>query len=160
MDSPIQELFEFIMSNVWVLVIIAGFIFNTIKRFNSGDSEPTTQVPLPKQFNPFDQETKQEKEVAYESTYKNDAEPEVVPDSNVSNPFYDRYLELQQKGTYSEKGNVTEDIEEPVLTISKPIDTTEPKVIKNFSTNKVVEGIIWSEILGPPRAKRPFQTRR
>jgi hypothetical protein len=27
---------------------------------------------------------------------------------------------------------------------------------QNFNKNKVVDGIIWSEILGPPRAKKPF----
>lgn len=158
MESLLQGIFDLIMSNAWILIIIIGFVLNTFKRFNSGQKEPTTQIPLPKQFNPFDQEPKQEKK-AFEVETKYDyeeIEPEVVSDSQVPNTFYERYKELQQEGTYSE--TVNEDVE-PAITVIKPTATTQHKEIKNFSKNKVVEGIIWSEILGPPRAKRPYRTR-
>ncbi|WP_010678170.1 hypothetical protein [Bacillus timonensis] len=159
MESPLQGLFELIMSNAWILIVIIGFVFNAFKRFSSGEKEPTTQIPLPKQFNPFDQEQKPEKEkVEVETKYEFEVlEEEEVSDASVPNTFYERYQELQQKGTYSE---TTSEEMEPSLTVIKPTETTQHKAIKNFSKNKVAEGIIWSEILGPPRAKRPYQSRR
>ncbi|MFS0822654.1 hypothetical protein [Bacillus sp. 1P02SD] len=160
MDSPINELIDFIMSNPLILIVIFGFFINAFKRFASGKKEPTTQIPLPKQFNPFDQEPKPEKK-DYQAETKYDyiePAPEMVSDSHVPNTFYERYQELQEKGTYNE--TTTQD-EEPIQTIIKPLEvTSQHKAVKSFSKNKVVEGIIWSEILGPPRAKKPYQTRR
>ncbi|MEH7379907.1 hypothetical protein V7138_05440 [Bacillus sp. JJ1533] len=159
MDSLIQNLIELVMSNAWILIIILGFVFNTFKRFNADEKEPTPQIPLPKQFNPFNQERKTEKEeYQVETKYDdNEFESKEGSDTQVPNTFYERYQELQQKGTYNE--TTTE--EEPALTVIKPsLATRENKAVKGFSKNKVVEGIIWSEILGPPRAKRPYQTRR
>ena len=158
MESPLQDLINFVMGNAWILIIIIGFVFNTFKRFNSGESEPTTPVPMPKQFNPFDQERKPEKdEYQVETKYEAELEPEEIPNTQVPNTFYDRYLELQQQGTYTE--TITEE-EEPVLTVIKPTASRETSPAKTYSRDKVVEGIIWSEILGPPRAKRPYQIRR
>ncbi|MEH7224513.1 hypothetical protein V7112_11960 [Bacillus sp. JJ1566] len=160
MDSPIEGLIKFIMANPIILIIAFGLFINAFKRFASGKKEPTTQIPLPKQFNPFDQEPKPEKEdhqVETKYDYE-EFESENGSDSHVPNTFYDRYQELQQRGTYSE---ATFEEEEQALTVIKPTGaTSEQRGVKGFSKNKVVEGIIWSEILGPPRAKRPYQTRR
>jgi hypothetical protein len=157
-ESPLQDLIEFAMANAWILVIIIGFVFNTFRRFNSGEKEPTSPVPMPKQFNPFDQERKLEKdEYQVETKYETELEPEEIPKTQVPNTFYDRYRELQQQGMYTE--TVTEE-EEPVPTVIKPTVSGETRPSKTYSKNKVVEGIIWSEILGPPRAKKPYQIRR
>ncbi|RFB17560.1 hypothetical protein DZB84_06820 [Bacillus sp. HNG] len=159
MDSPIKAFIDFIMSNPLILIVIFGFFINAFKRFASGNKEPTTQIPLPKQFNPFDQEPKPEKE-DYQAETKYDyiePAPELVSDSHVPNTFYERFQELQEKGIYKE----TSQDEEQIQTVIKPLAaTSEHKAVRSFSKNKVVEGIIWSEILGPPRAKRPYQTRR
>ncbi|MEH7236069.1 hypothetical protein [Bacillus sp. JJ1562] len=160
MDLLLQNLIEKIMSNAWILIVIIGFVLNAFKRFNSGEKEPTTQIPMPKQFNPFDQEPKPEKEDHPKETKYDyeEIESKEVSDTQVPNTFYERYQELQQQGTYSE---TTIEEEEPALTVIKPtVATSEQRGVKSFSKNKVVEGIIWSEILGPPRAKRPYQTRR
>lgn len=160
MESPLQDLIEFVMANAWIVVIIIGFVFNTFRRFTRGESEPTTPVPMPKQFNPFDQERKPEKdEYQVETKYETEVEPEEIPDTQVPNTFYDRYLELQQQGVYTETETVTRE-EEPMLKVLKPTASRETRQAKTYSKNKVVEGIIWSEILGPPRAKRPYQIRR
>ena len=158
MESPLQGLIEFVMANAWILVIIIGFLANTFRRFNSGEKEPTSPVPMPKQFNPFDQEPKPEKdEYKVETKYETEIEAEKIPDTQVPNTFYDRYRELQQKGIYTE--TITEE-EKPAQSVIKPAGSIETKQAKSFSRNKVVEGIIWSEILGPPRAKKPYQIRR
>ncbi|MCC3356675.1 hypothetical protein [Bacillus sp. REN16] len=158
MDLLIQNIIEKVMANPWILIIIIGLAVNTFKRFASGEKEPTPQVPLPKQFNPFDQEPKPVKEVQ-QAESKYEFEPKEVPETSVSNTFYERYQELQQKGTYSE--TTTQDEGQPVLEVIKPRAAASGQTgVKSFSKNKVVEGIIWSEILGPPRAKKPYQIRR
>ncbi|WP_453994890.1 hypothetical protein [Bacillus nitroreducens] len=159
MELPIQGLIDFLMANAWLVIIIIGFILNTFRRFNSGESEPTTPVPMPKPFNPFDQDPKTEKDQhQVETKYENaELEQGEGTDSHLPNPFYDRFRELQEQGTYSETERKEE---EPVLTVIKPTDSSERKAVKTFTKNKVVEGIIWSEILGPPRAKKPYQIRR
>ncbi len=160
MESPLQGLIEFVMANAWILIIIIGFIANTFRRFGSGEKEPTSPVPMPKQFNPFGQEPKPEKdEYQVETKYETEVEPEEIPNTQVPNTFYDRYLELQQQGVYTETETVTRE-EEPMLKVVKPTASRETRQAKTYSKNKVVEGIIWSEILGPPRAKRPYQIRR
>ncbi|WP_077618852.1 hypothetical protein [Bacillus sinesaloumensis] len=157
MESPLQGLIEFLMANVWLVIIVLGFIANTFRRFSSGESEPTTPVPMPKQFNPFDQEPKPDKE-EYQVETKYDAkDSEELSDTQVPNTFYERYQELQEKGIYSEP---IKEEKEPALSVIKQSASTGSKEVKSFSKNKVVEGIIWSEILGPPRAKKPYQIRR
>lgn len=157
MESPFQQLLDFIFSNIWIVIIIGGFILNTFKRFNGGESEPTTQIPFPKQFNPFDQEKKEVTEVHEERKYETQVDE--TPVSNSSNTFYEKYLELQEKNLYGDTGSAKEEVTTP--TIAKPTRPiqTEQQPVRAFSNNKVVEGIIWSEILGPPRAKKPFHRR-
>ncbi len=154
----LQRIIDLIMSNPWILIIVIGFFINSFKRFNSGEKEPTTQIPLPKQFNPFDQDPKPEKkDYPVETKYEYDEfEAKEVSTSQAPNTFIERYQELQQQGTYSETKSKGE---EPAITVQKP-ETAEHMAVKSYSKNKVVEGIIWSEILGPPRAKRPYQLRR
>ncbi|MFS0861606.1 hypothetical protein [Fredinandcohnia sp. 179-A 10B2 NHS] len=157
MESPFQQLLDFIFSNIWIVIIIGGFILNTFKRFNAGESEPTTQIPFPKQFNPFDQEKKEVKEVYEERKFETHVDE--TPVSNSSNTFYEKYLELQEKNLYGETSPAVEEVIKPTKAKpTRPIQT-EQQPVQAFSNNKVVEGIIWSEILGPPRAKKPIQRR-
>ncbi|MEH7384066.1 hypothetical protein V7147_01450 [Bacillus sp. JJ1521] len=160
MDSPIEGLIKFIMANPIILIIVFGLFVNAFKRFASGKKEPTTQIPLPKQFDPFDQEPKPEKEeYQVETKYDYDEfEAKEASAPQVPNTFFERYQELQQNGTYSENKSKGE---EPAITVHKPaVANKERLAVKSYSKNKVVEGIVWSEILGPPRAKRPYQLRR
>jgi hypothetical protein len=39
-------------------------------------------------------------------------------------------------------------------------ETTIPVAFENPDANTIVNGIIWSEILGEPRAKRPYDSKR
>ncbi|MFT4412681.1 hypothetical protein ACLM5H_02365 [Fredinandcohnia humi] len=163
MESPIEKLLNWIFSNIWILIIVGGFVLNTIRRFKTGESAPTTQIPLPKQYNPFDQE-KKETHAEYDQTkYETVEEPRDVLNSEPKKSFYEKYLELQQNNTYGSDPSFEEEVDLPPVSkpipINKPVPTKEQPTSRSFSKNKVVEGIIWSEILGPPRAKRPFQRR-
>ncbi|MDQ0244496.1 hypothetical protein J2S09_002062 [Bacillus fengqiuensis] len=130
-------LFDFLMSNAFILVIIVGFIINIFKRY--GEQSKTDQKPK----RPLESKRKEidiRKEVEQAKQFKKQA-------ASIQ-------AKLEEAKALS-KSKPVQQASAPPLTV-KTQRVREKRIEKplSFSKKQVVQGIIWSEVLGPPKAKR------
>ncbi|MBE4908025.1 hypothetical protein IMZ08_08165 [Bacillus luteolus] len=169
MDIMIQQLMGAIIENIIPLIFIIGIIVNIFKRFKEGGSGQN--------------QPQQRKPVEHETTYEenNDRRTE-------RNPFETMFEELDRKGREifeqmdrkqeEPKPEVSNRLNEalsrinnqeasaPQRTEIKKVETIVPPkqkksssgALQGISRKRAVEGVIWAEILGPPRSKRPHST--
>ncbi|MCH1624980.1 hypothetical protein [Fredinandcohnia quinoae] len=150
-----DQIIEYVMGNSWMILILIGIISSVFSRFGKKESESTTPIPIPKPLRPFfEEEIEKPKEATKQLHEPNTTHVEEVTVIENTNNLYQKYLELQDKNSV-ENSQVREDTSQ---VISESL-VSKRQTNKRISKNKVAEGIIWSEVLGPPRSKKPFQRR-
>jgi hypothetical protein len=152
-----NALFELLFENPFFIIIVIGLISSLFKRIKGSIETPPDQ-----------RETKQKSpEISLEDYFpvkperRPDIEKEtkkIVPSvkENVSN-LQETYSELKkQQDVWNEKLVEIRDMANQIQALKSPSKQSASVVFK-LDPNKVVEGVILSEILGPPRAKRGFR---
>lgn len=133
-------LFDFLMSNAFILVIVIGFIFNIFKRY--GEQSKTDQKPK-RSLEPKRKEIDIRKEVEQAKQFKKQA------------------ASIQAKLEEAKALNKSKPVLHDKQTSALPLTVKTQKMRErraekplSFSKKQVVQGVIWSEILSPPKAKR------
>lgn len=162
-----EALFDLIFGNLAFLIVIIGGVISFLKRANEGQRQnqnrKQTQTPSQKQYQPSkdkkikpfipqledlfgeitkhleEQNQKHQPTVTQAETRKSEIEnnrevKEVVPNIEKTKPLFEHV----NKNTPAPR-DAHQTIE---------ID------IKDIDRKKVIEGVIWGEILGPPRARK------
>ena len=153
-----EHLFNLIFDNLWVVIILLGLVSSLFggdkKQQKKKPFSETTQMPTmtrsqqPK-MEQKPQQVKKVQEVAGKSLNKDSVKEEL---SAAQTYLAERAAMLQQK--------------KKQMPARKPLEThqrTEKEAVARgtFSQNEVVNGVIMAEILGAPRAKKPYsQSRR
>ncbi|MBD3109729.1 cell envelope integrity protein TolA [Bacillus sp. AGMB 02131] len=153
-----EHLFNLIFDNLWVVIILLGLVSSLFggdkKQQKKKPFSETTQMPTmtrsqqPK-MEQKPQQVKKVQEVAAKSLNKDSVKEEL---SAAQTYLAERAAMLQQK--------------QKEMPARKPLEThqrTEKEAVARgtFSQNEVVNGVIMAEILGAPRAKKPYsQSRR
>lgn len=136
----IMNLLDFLMSNAFVLVIIAGLIFNVLKKYGE---QSTSARKSKRPLKPSRKEIDVRKEVEEAKQFKKQA-------ASIQ-------AKLEEAKALSKSKPVLHDnpVSVPPLTV-KTRKVRENCTVKplSFSKKQVVQGVIWSEILGSPKAKR------
>jgi hypothetical protein len=147
-----SALIEFLLQNLFFVVIIVSGIYSFFKRAMSNENEKpipqTRQKPKPRQF------TVPEVTVEDEQTGKRETLSETL-NKQKENPFMEAYQNNNLGGSVD---NSLNDI--TVLAKKKKRNNkrnTSDELV--FSKNEVVKGIIWSKILEEPRSKKPYRSR-
>ncbi|WP_195695887.1 hypothetical protein [Priestia megaterium] len=138
----VETLIKLIINNAFIFVIIGGIIFNVVQRFMAQSKEEEQQrskrAPMPPVNNPSRRERPRYRPVKEEPKTAR-MEPETVPSAE-TNPLQEKLEELKNRPYH-----------EP--SIQKKI-TGEKNVFKPISRKEAVQGVVWSEILGPPKSKQ------
>ncbi|HWO97969.1 MAG TPA: hypothetical protein VNM45_16835 [Bacillus sp. (in: firmicutes)] len=135
-----MNLLDFLMSNAFILVVIAGFIFNVWKKYGEQSKmNQKSRRPLETKRSEIDVR----KEVEQAKRFKKQA-------ASIQ-------AKLEEAKAFSTSRPVLRDqqISAPPLEL-KTQKTSKQRKVKSlsFSKKQVVQGVIWSEILSPPKAKR------
>ena len=151
-----EQLIGELMGNIVRLIILIGVIVNFVKRFKgAGEEQPkqSQQQPERERKNTMKDIFQQFEDVFTEEIPK---QQKVEPNRELAQPN----SELQ--GKYKEvKERVVRQPAVPIEIVSPSKDKKiELTTIRNISKKRAVEGIIWSEVLGPPRAKKSFNSNR
>ncbi|WP_458412456.1 hypothetical protein ACNQFZ_16740 [Schinkia sp. CFF1] len=159
-----DSFFEFIFGNLGFLVIVIGAIVSILKRKNQNQK----QRPMDKRVKPFipplgdlfeeikkiDVEQKQ-KPTVYTSAKRAPRFKEVAPQKVDVAP---KYIEEVETNPYIEKLHEIENTKNYIHVDTAPIHTkkvTHPVINKKAINKKeVINGVMWAEILGPPRARK------
>ncbi|WP_163101900.1 hypothetical protein [Peribacillus alkalitolerans] len=151
------DFIEVLTSNPFIIIILIGFISSLFKRFKATPEPPAKKsrpakipdITIEDYFPVQPKKVEQKKEI---STYhqevlkklKEKTNSEAEEEEKISSGMVPSFIKVEPKP-----------IQVPVPT---RLDHLPSK--PQFSRNKLVEGIILSEVLGPPRSKKPyFRTR-
>ncbi|WP_078545562.1 hypothetical protein [Litchfieldia alkalitelluris] len=157
----LEDLLNLIMSNLFFVILIVGAIYNFLRRMG-GQQQQQNQSPstgtapteekrtqLKDIFQQFEEAFKDEEEVA-RPTPKTPA----VESNPQSHEMLQRYERIKETKPAADIPYGTRNIK-TVSGQSKP-----KKSSSRISKNNAAQGVIWAEILGPPRAKRTLYSQR
>ncbi|MFJ5621432.1 hypothetical protein ACIQD3_01620 [Peribacillus loiseleuriae] len=168
-----ESLFDLIFKNIWVIAIIIGIVSRMFKTKKEKQGEPkrtgtpTTpinQKPVHEQNRPRHERTKTIRQF-YEEAKKSMESPrpaalEIEHEVKSAAEVWAKEQELQQQESERTRKMQPKSISAAGNEIS---DHNSPVYQTNFeiTQQKVIDGIIMAEVLGPPRAKnRPRLGRR
>lgn len=153
---------DFIFENPFLIIIILGILSSLFKKpkndrgMEGRESQPydeTSPLPMPdifKQFG-FEEQEKEEKPVSQEIS------SEELLKSDYQEKARAKIAELQERDRARERTD-----RRPVLReepeINRPLHTEEKRAV-SISQERLKEAVVWAEILGPPRSKRPHRYR-
>ncbi|MFQ3542730.1 hypothetical protein Q7A53_01470 [Halobacillus rhizosphaerae] len=159
-----QNLFDMIFSNVFVLLAIIAGVFSWFKRMRSKEDKPIPSGPaVPKQ------DKDPERELEPHTVFSEQSRDRV-------GEYYDKKKKQLQDADQKENGKQStiftyetpnKDLhrqevkgrELEVYVAGNDHSSTSPiKVNKKWNKNRIAEGIIMAEILGPPRAYKPHRS--
>ncbi|MFS1517872.1 hypothetical protein V1503_15715 [Bacillus sp. SCS-151] len=139
-----EQIIDFFISNIVLLVILFGVFSRIFKGFSSGASNSrrtsTTNEEKPVIFNEVE-----DMHIPQTSTVEHENE---VVESKV-----DLYHQLKE--VVRERNNQSIEKTEPMQKKSSKQVQKENKL--SITKKSVVQGVIFSEILGAPRGKKPYQ---
>lgn len=142
MIMGISDLFDVIFSNIGFIILVLGGLYSFLKRNTNHKEQP--KPPVPRKYNspPMVEESKR-----YEVK-----QPEVR----------ERIKPRLQEPLLSSESVVSEPVRRIGQTkkvVKVKTETRHNPLISN-APDHIIQGVIWSEILGPPKAKAPHLSRK
>jgi hypothetical protein len=140
-----------------IFMIIAGIISMIFNRVKKGDSEKEQKsIPTEKTLNPVQRETSPVKAETEPRRRAQKINKEKAPE-NVPNRFIEKRMEVERR-IAEQKAQETSNqnkLNGPILRENQYQKKKSSAVsFDNLTQDDLVKGIVMSEILGPPRAKK------
>lgn len=146
---------EFLFDNPFmVLVLLALFSFSSVFKKSAEKQKKSSNRPVEKKYSmpssPFDEV----KEIFKEVSRTFQEEPQKPTESKLDEMYQKKKMEVSQlqEQTERKKAKVVKD------NFSKSIQPSNKEL--KITETKLIESVIWSEILGPPRSKKPYYRSR
>lgn len=145
-----ESLFDFIFSNIWLLVIVFGVIsslFGGDKKKKGKEHRPQLDIPTMR-TEKYD-EPKQKAQPVEMSIPVQEDKPKEQKETTMA--------EEQLRYMQERLARQAADVDKKVIAIQQSATTSRKQggVLPSYSQkSKLVNGIVMAEILGPPRAKK------
>lgn len=167
----VDALMQFLFENLFFVIIIIAGLLSFFKRLNTTGSDQKQQrkQPMPPVSKPFFGEIEQpERDLQPRQRW----EGSVTEMEQVERDFSERDNHAEEMPAAIEvvKNQLPPDSPIQIELVSPSINKSnvrrrtrsvviDKSMFTSPSRKQVVEGIIWAEVLGPPRAKRPYSKR-
>jgi hypothetical protein len=163
-----EQLLEFLFSNPLFLIIIIGAIASFLKRGREQEAEEPRKTSAPRP------PVKKEQEVDWREIFRQEDEAVPAPvrerysttatkqetiaiEASRSNELLEQYEKAKRKKKEVTKRNELVTKNSPIykddLTVTNKINLN----FANITSEEAVKGVIWSEVLGKPRAKGSYR---
>lgn len=156
----LEQLIELLMQNLFFVILIIGGIYSFFKRQLEKQNEQQQPGKVrQRQQSPHQAETMSMPQEERSRTSRPAREPSERMKKVRSN------IEEMYTAKREEYENAIQDGTDRVESVRKPIRTkTTPNLQTQKSTlipnpDNVAQGVIWAEILGPPRSRKPHSTK-
>jgi hypothetical protein len=155
-----ESLIEFISANLfWVVILVFGLISNIVKKSkpeNKKENKPSTIGPVSKPSEFEKRLGRQENPVREVYQKAKQAQMTVDLQNDVKAKAEDKMAELNNQKENDEKQR---DIQaKRAGNIKKTYSNDMPQI--KMDQQRVIDGLIMSEVLGPPRSKKPHRPGR
>jgi hypothetical protein len=132
-----MNIIDFLMNNFFIFIVIAGFLINLLKKYN-GEAQENKKQRRPMETKPVIDVRSEVDEAKKFQKQASAVMSKVEVEKKVKSP-----------------GPALSDIQKDSVLLQPNVNRGKRRA-NSFSISKkqVVQGIIWSEILAPPKAKR------
>ena len=155
---------EILFDNPFIIIILIAIIsslFKNKKKAAEGQKRGTVLPPIHKPIrSPFDEVKEIFKEVTRPLSEENRA-----PAKKIEEVFQEKKRKAEyEKETSNQTSAVKRNMEyiktgTPLAPVSQTKSAENKESALKVDESKLVEAVIWAEILGPPRAKNPYRNR-
>lgn len=150
---------EFFFDNPIIFILLVAVVSSLFrkKKENVSHTKGQERTSQPKKSNPFSPTALEEVREVFKEVTRSFSSPTTTSNRKRENPSHELIFEAKQQVEELNQSHLTESIhsDAPILqTVMK--EKQRDKVIELDET-KLVDAVVWSEILGPPRAKKPFR---
>ncbi|OAB33956.1 hypothetical protein [Paenibacillus glacialis] len=153
------------MDYIWLVIVALGVISSLINKGKTKSKDNPSSMPT---FGGNGERSLQPRPITSESDDTNrNFSPS--PDYETGEGVSQMWNDTMQERNYDMQQDIDrvtaafDDISGPPSKEWNAYDNSDEELRQSESsrgTNQVVNGVIWSEILGPPRAKRPYNNRQ
>lgn len=157
---------EFLFENPWLIFIVIGIITSLFNKAKGGQGKQNNRP----QRQPVQQKsTANQQEIRPVQEGRNKDVPPVMPKKHVEKEYADRKKQEAEAQLQALKNKQNELINtRNSLQMNSPrgssrldsIPYKEKKTAVSIEKQKLVDGVVWAEILGPPRALNPHKSIR
>ncbi|GLB58251.1 hypothetical protein [Cytobacillus sp. NCCP-133] len=150
---------EILLENPFILIALLAFISSLFKKKKKGESEKQKKRP---QQRPEPQAEQSAAEVLMEKAVKEEKRQQAERASRIEEEYRRRKQQAEESIRVLQNQKLAAERQASVFRepAEKPVDRPQARIQGQFAPQKkaLVDGIIWSEILGPPRAKGPHRS--
>ncbi|MBD3917956.1 hypothetical protein H8B09_04255 [Paenibacillus sp. PR3] len=164
-----EKLIEFLIKNIYIVIVVGGFLLSAISKMKGNNNRQPRQmppfgsgerpsVPSPVYSAPENQPSAGRR--VWEDDEEEEEEGEYSPyaaSSPSPAPVEQRPMSpvVQTVTPAPRRQPMIAAADKPSIEASDSSDNTSPEL----SAATLRQAIIWSEVLGPPRAKRPYRSK-
>jgi hypothetical protein len=150
-----NRLFELLLDNIVFVVIAIGFLSSFLRKVKQGQEQSGEKQS--QGMPPFGQGSptpaRRARPARVEQAPVRPQQDIIRADDDVQKPFADWTIPVdREEAPRVSAVRVKREDESPVA--------AAPSAFGGISSSQAAQGIVWAEVLGPPRAKRPYGTRR
>jgi hypothetical protein len=151
---------QFLFENPFLIIVLIGFIFSLFRKKEPQKDQRNTK-PIKNRGSHTDKPLGEIKEI-FKDVMNTFPEPKQTLKPKV-NKVERRKKREHQENIYEKQTPVEDKLEEPILLMKqKDESATQSSQHQQIEVDeqRIVDAVIWSEILGPPRAKKSMNQLR
>lgn len=154
---------DFLFENPFLIVIILGILSSMFKKpkndknMEESETKPydeTSPIPMPEIFKQFGFEEQADRK----KPVSQDVSSEELLKSDYQEKAKAKIAELKERDR-NRKQVESRPVQAEELKINRPSNLSEEKRTVSIGQERLKEAIVWAEILGPPRSKKPHRYR-
>lgn len=155
---------EFLFDNLWLFAVVIGIITSLFNKAKGGQGK---QNDRPRQTVQPKNAANQQKGRPVQEARNKDVPP-VMPRNNIEKEYSDRKKQAEEqlqalKDKQKDLVNTGQSLQMAPSRGSSRLDSVpykEKKTAFSIEKQKLADGVVWAEILGPPRALNPHKSIR
>ena len=159
-----MDVIESLLSNPIAILVLIGILANIFKRKKEADAE-STNTKLNNQL-----KQRAESYVEVKQQQREGEHPPPTTRTSIEPNFEDRHHDVIHTEIPVKLSSKIDDVSLTAIGNTNQIrkhhkhrkkHTSKDKIaLSSISRKKVIEGVIWSEIMGAPRAKKPYRPKQ
>ncbi|MFC3039098.1 hypothetical protein ACFOGI_02390 [Virgibacillus xinjiangensis] len=151
------NLIEFIFSNFFIVIMMIAGLMGFFRNSKQEEQHPERPIPRPAPASP-PQQTQSGRQRKEETIVSSES---IKEQQNKQIDRLAKHLHTA-KTTGDTDSRLTDTLESPLREpgkgLTKQQEETRSSIKRNLNRKGLVNGIVMSEVLGPPRAKRPYRS--
>ena len=164
-----EKLIEFLIKNIYIVIVVGGFVLSAISKMKSSNNRQPRQmppfgggerpsVPSPVYGTPESMPSSERKAWEVEEEDEEDEEEESPYAASKASPVEQRQM---RPVVHSVSAASRPQRQSQHAADNRPSSTAASNTANHpspeLSAAALKQAVIWSEVLGPPRAKRPYR---